>query len=333
MKRWLTLCLLLILLGPAAARAELPRVGICAYSSRDTFIGSLLGQIRERSQGTLDFQIVYAQNDQNLQNDQVLQMIADGVDILAVNPVDRVSAVYLIALARQHNLPLILFNREPLREDLAAYDNAYYVGIDPRQQGELQGKLAADYFRAHPEQDLNGDGIIQYVLLRGEPGHQDAELRSLFSVRALTQEGLRVQKLAEETAHWEKGLGQERMAMLLNVYGHRVELVIANNDDMALGAIDALKAAGYFSGGRVMPVVGVDATAPAREALKQGTLIGTVLNDAVGQGAASLQLARLLARGEEIVNSALRYPLQENRFIWVPGQKVVYEAQKGFPGV
>ena len=131
MKRWLTLCLLLILLGPAAARAELPRVGICAYSSRDTFIGSLLGQIRERSQGTLDFQIVYAQNDQNLQNDQVLQMIADGVDILAVNPVDRVSAVYLIALARQHNLPLILFNREPLREDLAAYDNAYYVGIDP----------------------------------------------------------------------------------------------------------------------------------------------------------------------------------------------------------
>jgi len=321
MKRWLTLCLLLTLLGPAAARAELPRVGICAYSSRDTFIGSLLGQIRERSQGTLDFQIVYAQNDQNRQNDQVLQMIADGVDILAVNPVDRVSAVYLIALARQHNLPLILFNREPLREDLAAYDNAYYVGIDPRQQGELQGKLAADYFRAHPEQDLNGDGIIQYVLLRGEPGHQDAELRSLFSVRALTQKDKRVQKLAEENAYWEKGLGQERMAMLLNVYGHRVELVIANNDDMALGAIDALKAAGYFAGAQTIPVIGVDATAPAMEAIAQGALYGTVENDAAQQAQAVVELAALLAAGNAPTADNFPFPMTD-RVVYIPSRPV-----------
>jgi len=323
-KRWLTLCLLLALLGPLAARAELPRVGVGAYSGRDTFITSLVGQIRERGQGRLDLHIVYAQGDQNRQNDQVLQMIEDGVDVLMVNPVDRVSAVYLIALARQHDLPLILFNREPLREDLAAYDRAYYVGIDPRRQGELQGELAAAYFRAHPEQDLNGDGIIQYVLLRGEPGHQDAELRSLFSLRAMTAQGLRTQKLAEETAYWEKGLGQERMAMLLNAYGRRVELVIANNDDMALGAIDALKAAGYFAGSQVVPVIGVDATAPALEAIAQGALYGTVQNDAARQAQAVVDLAVLLAADQPVDADSYPFPLNE-RVVYIPSQAITQD--------
>jgi len=323
-KRWLTLCLLLALLGPLAARAELPRVGVGAYSGRDTFITSLVGQIRERGQGRLDLHIVYAQGDQNRQNDQILQMIEDGVDVLMVNPVDRVSAVYLIALAQQHGLPLILFNREPLREDLAAYDRAYYVGIDPRRQGELQGELAADYFRAHPEQDLNGDGIIQYVLLRGEPGHQDAELRSLFSLRAMTAQGLRTQKLAEETAYWEKGLGQERMAMLLNAYGRRVELVIANNDDMALGAIDALKAAGYFAGSQVVPVIGVDATAPALEAIAQGALYGTVQNDAARQAQAVVDLAVLLAADQPVDADSYPFPLNE-RVVYIPSQAITQD--------
>ncbi len=323
-KRWLTLCLLLALLGPLAARAELPRVGVGAYSGRDTFITSLVGQIRERGQGRLDLHIVYAQGDQNRQNDQILQMIEDGVDVLMVNPVDRVSAVYLIALARQHDLPLILFNREPLREDLAAYDRAYYVGIDPRRQGELQGELAAAYFRAHPEQDLNGDGIIQYVLLRGEPGHQDAELRSLFSLRAMTAQGLRTQKLAEETAYWEKGLGQERMAMLLNAYGRRVELVIANNDDMALGAIDALKAAGYFAGSQVVPVIGVDATAPALEAIAQGALYGTVQNDAARQAQAVVDLAVLLAADQPVDADSYPFPLNE-RVVYIPSQAITQD--------
>ncbi|NLD33368.1 MAG: galactose ABC transporter substrate-binding protein [Clostridiales bacterium] len=323
-KRWLTLCLLLALLGPLAARAELPRVGVGAYSGRDTFITSLVGQIRERGQGRLDLHIVYAQGDQNRQNDQILQMIEDGVDVLMVNPVDRVSAVYLIALARQHDLPLILFNREPLREDLAAYDRAYYVGIDPRRQGELQGELAAAYFRAHPEQDLNGDGIIQYVLLRGEPGHQDAELRSLFSLRAMTAQGLRTQKLAEETAYWEKGLGQERMAMLLNAYGRRVELVIANNDDMALGAIDALKAAGYFAGSQAIPVIGVDATAPALEAIAQGALYGTVQNDAARQAQAVVDLAVLLAADQPVDADSYPFPLNE-RVVYIPSQAITQD--------
>ena len=152
---------------------------------------------------------------------------------------------------------------------------------------------------------------MQLVLLKGEPGHQDAELRTQYAMKALQQEGLRTEKLDEAAALWERSLGQEKMASFLNTFGERIECVISNNDDMALGAIDALKAAGYFSGDKYMPVIGIDATAPAREALAQGSLYATVFNDALGQGNAAVALAILLARGEAVAPETFPYDIQD----------------------
>lgn len=311
MKKIFSILILLCLLPLSGAVAQGPRVAICAYASKDTFILSMMAELRQRAQGRMELEIVSADGDQNRQNDQVLGMIQNGVDVLAVNPVDRTSAVYLIRLAKQHNIPIILFNREPLREDLELYEKAYYVGIDPRQQGRLQAELAIDYFKTRPEQDLNGDGIIQYVLLRGEPGHQDAELRSAAAQQALSLGGLPAQKLAEESANWEKALGQERMAMLLNSLGNTIECVLSNNDDMALGAIDALKAAGYFSGGLSIPVIGVDATAAALDMVAQGALYGTVQNDAPAQAQAVIDLALLLAAGQDVTPASFPFPMED----------------------
>ncbi len=97
---------------------------------------------------------------------------------------------------------------------------------------------------------------------------------------------------------WDRPKAQEKMAAWLTAYAGQIEVVFANNDDMALGAIEALKAAGYFKGGKYMPVVGVDATPPALDALEQGTLLGTVLNDAKNQGKATFDLADSLAAGK-----------------------------------
>ena len=302
MKKVFSIVLLLCLLPISGAAAQGPRVAICAYASKDTFILSMLAELRQRAQGRMDL---------DRQNDQVLGMIQSGVDVLAVNPVDRTSAVYLIRLAKQHNIPIILFNREPLREDLELYEKAYYVGIDPRQQGRLQAELAIDYFKTRPGQDLNGDGIIQYVLLRGEPGHQDAELRSAAAQQALSLGGLPAQKLAEESANWEKAVGQERMAMLLNSLGNTIECVLSNNDVMARGAIDALKAAGYFSGGLSIPVIGVDATAAALDMVAQGALYGTVQNDAPAQAQAVIDLALLLAEGQDVTPASFPFPMED----------------------
>ncbi|MDD3411592.1 MAG: galactose ABC transporter substrate-binding protein [Eubacteriales bacterium] len=320
MKRLCILLALLLALAPAALADEL---GVCLYNQSDTFISSVSLQIqKEAGDGPAPI-VMDAQNDQNTQNDQVDELLAQGVDALILNPVDRTAAVYLVRKAAERNVPVIFINREPLPEDLALYDGAYYVGTDPKETGRLCGQLVADYFTAHPEADRNGDGVIQYVLFKGETGHQDAEYRTQYSIRAITDAGFQVERLGEESASWERSLGQEKMALFLSLYDTRIECVISNNDDMALGAIDALKAAGWFTpGGPYMPVVGVDATAPALEALRQGTLLGTVLNDATNLGRAAWELASLLARGEPVTADNFSYPLDEHRRVYIPSQRI-----------
>lgn len=307
----------LLLLAPAqgvGGEMDTPVVGVLVYNGEDTFMTEFMAVLAQEAGDAAVLKMVDARNDQNRQNEQVEALIREGVDALIVNPVDRTAAVYQIEMAMRYDVPIVFINREPLSEDLALYERAYYVGVDPKQQGLLAGRLAAEYFLSHPEADVNGDGKMQLVLFRGEPGHQDTELRSVYAIRALQEAGVALEVLSEETAMWERILAQERMSVTLNLYAGRIECVIANNDDMALGAIDALKAAGYFSGERYLPVIGNDATAPALEALKQGSLYGTVCNDAQSQGRASLLLALLLARGGDL--STFPYAM-ENKVVYI----------------
>lgn len=316
------LCVLLAALalplcGPARAGEKLPVIGVCIYNMDDTFMGSLTGALTRLARGRAETLLHYAQSNQNTQNNQVDELLERGVDALIVNPVDRTAAIFLERMAMQSGTPIVFINREPLQEDLAQYDKAYYVGIDPKEQGSLSGSMAADYFLGVPGADLNGDGRMQLVLFKGEPGHQDAELRTVYSLKALRDKGVEVELVSEEVARWERTLGQERMAALLNAFGGEIECVISNNDDMALGAIDALKAAGYFgAGGKYMPIFGIDATAPAMEALRQGTLYATVYNNANSQGAAAIELALLLARGESVTAESFDYPM-ENKVVYI----------------
>ncbi len=321
---WLALFMLTAPLSFALSQEALPTLGVCIYNGEDTFISSLLDAIQADVGAAATLLIRDGRNDQNLQNDQVEELLKSPVDALIVNPVDRTSAIYLLQMALRYEKPIVFINREPLREDLEVYDKAYYVGVDAKEQGLLQGKLAAGYFKSHPFADRNQDDRMQLVILKGEPGHQDAELRTLFALKALQEEGIVIDKLQEETALWERSLGQERMAVLLNTYGKGIECVISNNDDMALGAIDALKAAGYFTGGRFLPVVGNDATAPAIAALGQGSLYATVINDAAGQGQAAVKLALLLAKGEAVTPETFPYPL-DGKMVYIPTASLISE--------
>lgn len=317
--------LALTLLGAGAPAEEMPTFGVCIYDGTDTFMGSLRLHLETYAQGKAQLIVYDSRSDQNSQNDQVETLLEAGVDVLIINPVDRLSAGYLIEKARQRQTPVLFINREPLLEDLLLYEHAFYVGADGAQSGRLSGEILADYFLAHPEADKNGDGTVQYVLIKGEPGHQDAELRTQNALKPLQDAGFRVQKLQEDTGMWRRQLAQEKMAGFLLAWGDQIECVIANNDEMALGAINALKAAGYFSGGRFMPVVGVDAISPAIEALRQGSLLGTVFNDGERQAMAAVDLAILLARGEEISADTYSYPITDERFVWIPYQRITRE--------
>ena len=324
-KKLLCAALALLLLGAPALAEELPAFGVCIYDGTDTFMASLRLHLETYAHGKARLTVYDSRNDQNLQNDQVEGMLEAGADVLIINPVDRLAAGYLIEKARKRQTPVLFVNKEPLLEDLLLYEHAFYVGADGAQSGRLSGEILAEYFLAHPEADKNGDGTVQYVLIKGEPGHQDAELRTQNALKPLREAGFRVEKLQEDTGMWRRQLGQEKMAGFLLAWGDQIECVIANNDEMALGAINALKAAGYFSGGRFMPVVGVDAISQAIEALRQGSLLGTVFNDGEQQAMAAVDLAILLAKGEEITADTYAYPISGERFVWIPYQRITRE--------
>jgi methyl-galactoside transport system substrate-binding protein len=182
----------------------------------------------------------------------------------------------------------------------------------------MQGQLVLDYWNANPDADKNGDGKIQYVMLSGPAAHQDAEIRTVESIKYINDNGVETEELAREIGDWRVPLAQEQMGAIYAQHGDAIEFVLANNDPMALGAIEALRANGYFGDdGKYMPVVGVDATAAALDSMRNGELYGTVLNDDKNQGRATFNLACVLAGGGTPTEENIGYPL-DGPYVWIP---------------
>lgn len=255
--------------------------------------------------------------DQITQNNNIDMYITKKYNALAVNMQERSAADVVINKAKAANIPVVFFNTEPFAEAMSLWDQVYYVGAKAEESGTQQGVAMASYWKSNPEADKNGDGVLQYVMLTGEPGHQDAELRTEYSIKYLTDNGIKVECVAQDTAMWDRVKAQDKMATFLAA-NDNIEAVFANNDDMALGAIEALKAKGYFGADKkYMPVLGVDATEAGKGAIKDGTMLATALNDAKNQGYAVVQLCTLLSKGEKVTEQSLGYKLDGN-YIWIP---------------
>jgi methyl-galactoside transport system substrate-binding protein len=246
-------------------------------------------------------------------------MIEKGCDVICINLVDRTAPKKIIDLAKKNDIPVIFFNRELVEEDLNQWEELYYVGADAAESGIMEGEVAAEALR-NEEADKNGDGVIQYIVLEGEAGHQDAIVRTERSVDTLIDEGFEVDKIASAIANWSRSQAQTRMAGFIDTYGDEIELVLGNNDDMALGAIDAYKAAGIER--KDWPViVSIDGTTAGLQAVVNGEMLGTVYNDQKGQAEAMANLAEALARGESLDDLNLK----NGRYIRLPYQKITID--------
>lgn len=323
--------------APAAQEdtaSEEVSVGVAIYKFDDTFMTGVRNAISEQATvlgATAD--IVDSQNKQPTQNDQVDAFLTKGMNAIAVNPVDRTAAGPIIEKAKADNVPVVFFNREPEAPDMQSYDKVWYVGAKAEESGTMSGELLVDYWKAHPEMDRNKDGKMQYIMLTGEPGHQDATLRTEYSIKAIEGAGIPTVQLATDTAMWDKVKATDIMKGFISSVGiENIEAVLGNNDDMALGAIEALKANGYNTGdpAKYIPVVGVDATAPALESMSKGELLGTVLNDAVNQGKATINIATAAAQGKEITKDNIGYEVTDGKYVWVPYVKVTVDNMKDF---
>ncbi|MCL2043453.1 MAG: galactose ABC transporter substrate-binding protein [Treponema sp.] len=325
------LCAAVLIIGCERRQAGtdgLPLIGAAIYRFDDTFMSYVRNTIQESAAGRAQLSMVDSQNQQPVQNDQVDQFITQGMNAIAINPVDRTAARTILEKAMAAEVPVVFFNREPFAEDMQLWDKVYYVGARAADSGTMQGEMIVDYWRANPSADRNGDGVLQVIILKGEPGHQDAEARTEYSVRAIRDAGIEVEILAEDFANWQRPIAVEKMDAFWASFGDRIEAIICNNDDMALGAIESLRKAGIFSGDSFIPIVGVDATAPALQAMAEGTLLGSALNDALNQGRATFDLAYALATGAN--PAAAGWNIENGQYVWVPYQKVTLDNFRDF---
>lgn len=280
------------------------RIGLVYYDKTDTFIGELLEIFRaelinENDNQPISISLRDADGSQRTQNRQVEELIAEGCDVLLVNLVDRANPSQVIDSATKSNVPIIFFNREPVAEDLLQWDRLYYIGADAQQSGVLQAEQAAEYTVEHPEIDKNGDGKIQYVILEGEPGHQDAIIRTEAVLETLGEKGVELEKISHAIANWSRPQAKNRMGQLIKEYGENIELVLSNNDDMAIGASEAYEGTD-ISADRRPVFFGIDGTDVGLAAVKDGTLAATVYNDKFGQAKVMAKLSIAIARGDSL---------------------------------
>jgi len=301
-------------------KVETIKIGVAVYRKDDTFVASLcsyLEQIaknKEISSGKkIVVNIVDGQSSQAVQSDQVDSFISQNYNVICVNMVDRTAAAVIVDKAKAANIPVIFFNREPVEEDLRMWSRAYYVGADAAESGRLQGETIVNAYNKDKSLiDKNGDGKIQYVMLEGEQEHQDALLRTEYSIKAVTGAGIHVEKLANDTANWQRAQGTAKMAQWIEKFGDRIEVVFSNNDDMALGAIDAIKE----SKRKIKPiVVGIDSTQNGLKAIEDGTMFATVFNDAKAQAQAIFDLSYSFTSGG---SSSAAVSVENGHYVRIP---------------
>ena len=294
------------------------RVGVITYTQDDPFINGLTDELKaqlkamENKERRIIVSTKSGNDDQQEQNEKVEEMIDAGCDVLCINLVDRTAPSRIIRMARNEDIPVIFFNREPVEEDMNRWEKLYYVGADAKESAVLEGKILVDAYRKDPASlDRNGDGTVSYVLLEGESNHQDSLIRTEWSIQTLKDGGVPLEKITGGIASWERSQASAMMEQWLTDYPDQIELVICNNDDMALGAIDAIERAGILPG--TIKLAGTDATPPGVEALKAGKLFGTVEADKEGYANAIFGIAASLSRGLPIDESI---KLENGKYFW-----------------
>ena len=290
-------------------------VSVFYFTYSDTYISGVKAAMDAamRREG-ISYHNYDANGNQSTQTEQVDTAIAKGSRMLIVNIVDTGSddaAKTIVEKARAANIPLIFFNRSVSEAVVKSYDKCRFVGTDYEMAGIMQGELIGNYLKEnYSRYDINGDGKISYVLFKGQQGNLEAESRTKYAVseanKILTAAGKSRLVfydaansngyLVDQDGMWSNAAANNYMKTILSAYSesgrNMVELVIANNDEMALGAIAALAEAGYnTAGGRTIPVFGIDATGAARAKIDEGTMAGTVKQDGEGMSEAIVKIA------------------------------------------
>ena len=281
------------------------KVGISIYQFADNFMTLYRNELQNYLVNELglkaeNISIMDGKNDQSEQMNQIRNFVTQGFDVMIVNLVQASSEPDVTNICNEAGIPVVYINREPdaEREEAWVTDGikATYVGADARQSGTFQGE---EILETETKGDINGDGKVSYIMIQGDPENVDAQYRTEFSVKALTDAGVEVEELLKQRGDWDQAKAQQIAQDALNQYGDKIEVIFCNNDAMALGALQAIEAAGRKVNEDIY-LVGVDALTEAVQNVIDGKQTGTVFNDHFSQAKAAADAAVQFISGEEV---------------------------------
>lgn len=307
-----------------AAREAKGRAGVVWYSFADTFISNARQCLKNVAvaDGTITVTDADSQGDLSTQNNNMNNFFTQKVDYVIVNNLNAAVTSEIVNQCKEKGVVTIFANTtSPSDEDFAGYKDLWYVSSASTQSGENMGNAIVDYLKNNPNWDHNGNGKVDYILLQGMQTFSDTINRSSYSLAAIEAAGFTLGSciggddvtgvkggdvINGIICDFSRAKAQEKVEALLANFGDDVDCILADNDDEALGAIAAFQAHGYMTDdSNYIPVVGVDATAAGCEAIKNGTLLETSLNNPVKLAKSIYKLMTLLANGEEVTTESI----------------------------
>ena len=289
------------------------RAAVLLYRFDDTYISLVrqsLEQIQKNNQGKVEFTFYDGKNDQIIQNETIDAIMENkSADLLLLNIVDVKKSYEVINKIKDFNIPVVLFNREPLNIDsVQSYAKACFVGTNASEAGILQGNIIINEWNKNKAvMDIDGDNILEYIMLIGENNNKEAIARTQYSISTINDAEIQTRELASTVCEWDKQLAKDKFEQLYLYYGNKIEAIISNNDEMAIGAIEALQKYGYNLGdpSKTITVVGVDAIPAAQELIKKGEMTGSVLQDAPAMAEACYAIGINLVSGRPSLEGTL----------------------------
>ena len=280
------------------------KVGISIYQFADNFMTLYRNELQNYLVNELglkaeNISIMDGKNDQSEQMNQIRNFVTQGFDVMIVNLVQASSEPDVTNICNEAGIPVVYINREPDAAEEERWEseglNATYVGCDARQSGTYQGEEIAEL---ENKGDADGDGVVRYIMVQGDPENVDAQYRTEKSIERLSQD-IEVEELTKQRGDWDQARAQQIAQDALNQYGDKIEVIFCNNDAMALGALQAIEAAGRKVNEDIY-LVGVDALTEAVQNVIDGKQTGTVFNNHFAQAQAASDIAVKFLSGEKV---------------------------------
>ena len=258
-------------------------------------------ELNEEGEYNIKFTMYDAADDMAKQVEQATMLVGEKPDFVIINLAEVASGQQLVDMFTEAGIPFLFYNKEPSAETVQSVvvdSGSIFIGTTPREAGDMQGEILAEMWAADPASiDVNGDGKVQFVEFMGEPNNPEAIARTQYSEETAVAQGVPLDPALDEyiiVANWDTAQAQEKMTPTWTATEGNIEVVFVNNDDMGTGVVAAMNAFGYNTGNEGDPsiiVIGVDATASAKEAIKAGKMTATVKQDGDAMGYANVMIA------------------------------------------